>query len=118
MKRFASWVISSIVLISFNLEIVGQSRIAKADFLNKSVNLFMENVSADIYSIAERIEPDGSFKIKKDSEPTKEEIIKILGLTSDYTFELKRDNSYLDPQLKYNFINNSIKILELKVVVF
>ena len=62
MKRFASWVIFSIVFISVNSEIVGQNRIAKADFLNKSANLFMDNVSADIYSIAERIEPDGSFR--------------------------------------------------------
>ncbi|MBK7809247.1 MAG: right-handed parallel beta-helix repeat-containing protein [Saprospiraceae bacterium] len=115
MKRFASWVIFSIVFISVNSEIVGQNRIAKADFLNKSANLFMDNVSADIYSIAERIEPDGSFKIKNDSEPTKEEILKILGLTNDYTFELKRENnSYLDTQLKYKYYQQFYKNIRVE----
>jgi hypothetical protein len=114
MKSFTTGLLLVLFLLIQSYS-VSQTRIDKADFLNKSANSFMENVPNDIYSIVDRIEPDGSLKIKSDNLLSQEEILSVLGISNEHSFELTRENeSYISSDIKYKYYQQYYKSIKVE----
>lgn len=108
--KYFNFINVTLALLMLSIAGYSQSTVAKAGFMNKSANLFMGKVPSGIYSITKRVEPDGSFKINEGQELSEEEILNVLGISSEFTFELKRENnSYIDSKTNISIISNIIR---------
>lgn len=88
--------------------------VTRQHFMNKQSNVFMDKIPKDLYKYTNKIEGDGSLKFNDNAMISSKDILKILGFSDEYTFQLRRENkSYVNAEITYQFYQqyyNGIKV--------